>query len=185
MNFTYETPRLYIKVLNENYAPAVLDFLSRNCTVFEPYEAVKPAYYYTDKFQRTNLRLEYKAFIKSKYARFYVYKKDAPNTIIGTISFSNILKFPFCSGIIGYKFDKDYHHQGYATEAISCAIHAAFRDSDIHRLTAYVLPDNNSSICLLERIGFEFEGLCRKSICICGEYKDHLQYSIIDESNNI
>lgn len=181
MNFTYETPRLYIKVLNENYAPAVLDFLLKNRNVFEPYEVIKPAYYYTDKFQRTNLRLEYKAFLKSKYARFYVYKKDAPDTIIGTISFSNILKSPFNSGIIGYKFDKDHHHQGYATEAISCAIHAAFRDSDIHRLTAYVLPDNTSSIYLLERIGFEYEGLCRKSICICGEYMDHLQYSIINE----
>jgi ribosomal-protein-alanine N-acetyltransferase len=88
---------------------------------------------------------------------------------------------PFSSAMIGYKFDKNHHGYGYATEAVTCAIHNFFHDSDIHRLTAFVLPDNNKSVELLERIGFEYEGICRKSICICGEYKDHLQYSIIKD----
>lgn len=181
MNFTYETQRLYLKVLNENFAPAVLDFLYRNREIFEPYETAKPSHYYTEKFQRANLRLEYKAFLKSKYARFFVYKKDDANTIIGTISFSNILYAPFSCGIIGYKFDKQYQGHGYATEAMHCAVSAAFQDSDMHRLTAFVLPDNKRSAHLLKRIGFAYEGICRKSICICGEYKDHCQYAIIDE----
>ena len=90
MNFTYESERLYLKILNEEYTPFVLDFLYRNREVFEPYEVRKPDNYYSEKYQRATLKLEFDAFIKSNYARFYVFKKDEPNKIIGTISFSNM-----------------------------------------------------------------------------------------------
>lgn len=180
MNFTYETERLQLKILTENYAPAVLSFLSRNRDIFEPYEALKHKMYYTEVYQQKNLKLEYTSFLELRYIRFYVFEKGNGNDIIGTVSFSNILKSPYCSACIGYKFDHRFQHMGYATEAVTCAAFAMFRDAEFHRLEAYVMPKNLPSIKLLERIGFEYEGRSRELICVQGEYRDHLRYALIN-----
>ena len=179
MNFIYESQRLNLKILSSDKAEDVLNFLYKNRHTFEPYEAYKPDNYYTLAYQRDNLRCEFNSFKQLKYIRFFVFKKGNDNDIIGTISFSNILSHPFSSAFIGYKFDKDFLHFGYATEAVACAILAVFRDLDLHRIEAYVMPKNLSSIKLLERIGFENEGLCKKNICICGKYEDHLRYALV------
>ncbi len=182
MHFIYETQRLYLKVLTPDYAPAVLSFLYENREYFEPYETDKQDGYYTTKYQRNNLRMELQAFSKKKYIRFYVFKKGNDNDIIGTISFSNILPYPYSSASLGYKFDRHNLHMGYASEAVSCAVFSVFRDSVIHRIEAFVMPDNIPSIHLLDRIGFEYEGICKKSISICGQYKDHLRYALVKNS---
>lgn len=180
MNFIYETDRLQLKILTEDYAPAVLSFLKKNRDIFEPFETFKQNIYYTEIYQRRNLKLEYTSFLSLKYIRYYVFKKGNANDIIGTISFSNILKHPYSSACIGYKFDREYQHLGYASEAVTCAAFAAFRDAGFHRLEAFVLPENLPSVKLLERIGFDYEGLGRELICIQGEYKDHLRYALIN-----
>ena len=182
MNFVYESERLYLKVLNESYSEEVLRFLSSHKDYFDTFEALKPANYYTDKYIKSNLRVELKAFLNLLYVRFYVFKKDEPDTIIGTISFNNFIRSPFDCATIGYKFSPEHQGHGYACEAVSCATLAMFRDGDLHRIQAFVQPDNTPSIRLLENIGYIKEGLCRKSICIQGEYKDHLLYSIVNPS---
>lgn len=180
MNFTYESERLILKVLDKNHAPMVLDFLSENSEFFEPYEAEKPPNYYTLKYQSVSLRLEYNAFIKNSYARFYVFTKAEPDKIIGTVSFGNMRKFPFFSTSIGYKFSKAVWGNGYAAEAICCASNAIFKDGGFHRIEAFVLLDNLTSIKVLKNVGFEYEGIAKSSIRICGEYKDHVQYAFIN-----
>lgn len=180
MNFIYNTPRLQLKVVSEDFAPAVLKFLSENRQIFEPYETKKTDLYYTELYQQKNLKLEYKSFLEQKYMRYYVFKKGNDNEIIGTISFSNILKFPYSSAYIGYKFAQTYQHFGYATEAVKCAVFAAFRDANFHRIEAHVMPENTPSIHLLERIGFEYEGRSRALINIQGTYEDHLRYALIN-----
>lgn len=181
MNFTYESERLYLKVLNEDYAPLVLNFLFKNREEFQKFEAAKSPVYYTEKYQRSNLKLAFFSFTKLNYIRFYVFKKDDANTIIGTISFSNILRYPFSSACIGYKFDSDYQGQGFASEAIACASFAMFHDGGFHRIEAYVMPNNSRSAHALERVGYEYKGLARKSICICGTYEDHQRYALISD----
>ena len=58
MNFLYETPRLHLKVLNENHAADVLDFLQKNKAFFEPFEAQKKPSYYTLSYQTENLKAD-------------------------------------------------------------------------------------------------------------------------------
>ena len=50
---------------------------------------------------------------------------------------------------------------------------------NLHRLTAHIMPNNTASIHLVERIGFEREGIARKSALIRGIWEDHVIYSII------
>lgn len=179
MNFIYETKRLRLKILGPEHAPDVLAFLERNRHIFEPYETQKHPSYYTLLHQSDILQAEYNAFMSLKYIRYYIFKKQDESNIIGTVSFSNILPKPFCSCTIGYKIDASHQRMGYATEAISAATKAMFADFGIHRIEAYVLPDNIPSIKLLGSLGFADEGICHKCIQIQKEYKDHLRYSLI------
>lgn len=179
MNFIYETKRLYLKVLGPEHAPDVLSFLQKNRLIFEPYETQKHPSYYTLSHQSDILQAEYNAFLSLKYIRYYIFKKDDENAVIGTVSFSNILPKPFCSCTIGYKIDAAHQRMGYATEALLSATQAMFADFGIHRIEAYVLNDNIASMKLLDTLGFTNEGLCRKCIQIQKEYKDHYRYSLI------
>lgn len=184
MNYCYETERLKLKVITEDYAPIVLKFLTENRDIFEPYEPLKYDIYYTEEYQRHNLHAELAGFNKQQYYRFYVFLKDNENEIVGTISFSNIIGYPFCSANLGYKFAKKYQHNGYAFESICCALFAIFRDTNLHRINAYVMPNNEQSIRLLDRIGFVNEGVSRKCICINGQYEDHIHYGLLNLVKN-
>lgn len=178
MNLTYETDRLLLSVLDESYSIQVLAFLSRNRTYFDGFELAKADNFYTEDFQRRLLYEEYSMTLKKNRLRFYIFRKENPQRIIGTVSFGNF-RPSFQSCQTGYKLDPLYQHRGYATEALSAAVDIAARELRLHRITAYVLPDNIPSIRLLERLEFAWEGTARDYAMINGIWRDHLQYARI------
>lgn len=181
MKFEYETGRLSLKILQgstEN-ARMVLDFFVRNKDTFESHEAMRPENFYTLEYQKTLLNCEFNLCLKLTNIRFWVFLKEQPDRIIGTVSFRDIVRSIFDTCETGYKFDPDYWHRGFAYEALSCGISAMFEDLQLHRIEAYVMPDNIPSIRLLTRLCFQQEGLCRQSIRIQGIWQDHLQFALI------
>jgi ribosomal-protein-alanine N-acetyltransferase len=178
----YETERLILQIISPSYAEQVLGFYIDNIDIFEPYEPTRPDNFYTKTYQKTLLTCEYNAVIKLQNIRFWVFKKDDPDKIIGTVSFSNIQPYIYSSCNIGYKFDKSYHHQGFALEALNKLIEVIFYDYKLHRIKAYIMPNNIPSKKLIERAGFTLEGIARKNIFIRDIWEDHEQYSLINEN---
>jgi len=178
MLLQYETRRLILKVLGPDYANDVLRFYLRDRELFEQFEADRSPNFYTDGHQRTILQLEYGLTLKLAQVRFYVFLKDDPETIIGTVCLYDISN-SYSRAEIGYKFSSAYHHKGYATEAVEKLIDIAFSDLNLHRLCAHVQDDNIPSIRLLIGLGFEKEGICRDYLCLNGIWTDHLQYSLV------
>lgn len=175
----YETDRLILRILHENSAPQVLDFFQKNKAIFEYYEPERPFNFYTLEYQSALLKCEFKLICKMESLRFWIFSKEDPEQIIGTVSFQNILRSVYQSCLIGYKFDPLYWKHGYATESIIKAISVVFSEFHLHRIEALVLPDNKNSIRLLERLGFELEGLCHSCIFLKKRWTDHLRYSLI------
>ena len=85
MFFQYETPRLLLKVLRADCAPQVLDFYNRDKELFEMYEIDRVPDFYTVKHLQKVLRYEYNMAVKSQLFRFYVFQKENPCRIIGTV----------------------------------------------------------------------------------------------------
>ncbi len=185
MELTYETERLSLRILNESNSKMVLDFLWRNKEIFEPYETVKSGDYYTQEYQRKTLSTEFRQIAHFNYMRFYVFKKNYPDTIIGTVSFGNFLGEPYHSCALGYKFDLLFQHNGYAAEAIEKAVEVVFNEMNIHRIEAFIMPINQPSIRLINRLAFTFEGMSKELIRVNGEWKDHYRYArVIKKSDN-
>ena len=118
MFFQYETPRLLLKVLRADCAPQVLDFYNRDKELFEMYEIDRVPDFYTVKHLQKVLGYEYNMAVKSQLFRFYVFEKENPYRIIGTVCIHNIAPAFYGSCEIGYKFSSEFHHMGYATEAV-------------------------------------------------------------------
>lgn len=178
MLLRYETRRLILKILEPYYANDVLNFYLEDKELFEQYETDRSPNFYTVGHQHNILQVEYGLALKLQQIRFYVFLKDDPNHIIGTVSLYDISGV-YSKADLGYKFSSRFHHQGYASEAVEKLLDIAFIELCIHRICAHVQEDNTPSIRLLEGLGFEKEGVCRDYLCFRGEWKDHLQYSLL------
>ena len=178
----YQTERLLLKVLTPDYAEDVCEFLSANGPIFEKYEPTLPANYYTAEHQSVILSCEMKLALRTSSIRYYVFEKTNPDKIIGTVCLHDIKQSAYSCCEIGYKFDQNYWHKGYATEAVTMGVSIAFAALGLHRVYARVLPDNTASIRLLERISFAQEGVERQCVLINGIWQDHLRFSIINRN---
>lgn len=179
MSFEITTDRLILKVLDSAYAPMVLLFYENNRTLFEAFEPTRPQNFYTLDFQTAFMDYEYRDTIKGKTLRYYIFPKNDPDTLIGSVNFSNIVHGPFSHTSIGYKLDSSYHGFGYATEACRAAVEIIFSTYKIHRIEARIAPENIPSIKLIERLGFLCEGMEYKSIEVNGTFRDHCRYSLL------
>ncbi|MCI8992531.1 MAG: GNAT family N-acetyltransferase [Eubacterium sp.] len=184
MNYEYMTDRLVLKILDASYAQNALQFFTENRDIFEPFEPSKPENFYTYNYQRSLMTCEYQMALKLNFIRFWVFLKEDPDTVIGTVSYQNFFKTPYQKCQTGYRFDRRYWHNGYATEALDFANRIIFRELSIHRIEAYVMPENQLSIRLLERLNFIREGFCRSCINICGRWTDHYLYALLSEDIN-
>ena len=179
MLFEYETDRLILRIVKPDAAAQVLDFYLRDRELFEKFEPDRVPQFYTVEHQRTILKCEYNLAFRMQNIRFYVYLKDHPDVIIGTVCFHNICGSFYSSCEVGYKFSSLFWHYGYASESLKKGIQIMFDELNLHRITAYVLPDNAPSIRLLESRGFVLEGTARSYLLLHGYWRDHLQYSLV------
>ena len=83
---------------------------------------------------------------------------------------------------IGYKMDRMFQNKGYCSEAIRATIPIISTELGIHRFEALILPDNEPSIHMVKKLGFEYEGLLRDKIIINGKRLDHCMYSYLADN---
>ncbi len=176
----YETERLLLRVLNKEAAPKVLSFYEDNAEYFEPWEPKRSNNFYTLSYHRTLLTAEYNLIADSKLLRYWVFPKDHPEEIIGSICCQNLLREPYHSCSLGYKFSRSHQHQGYAAESVSKCLDILFNEYHMHRVDAFIMPDNVASLKLAERLGFVYEGTSRAYAKINGSWSDHMHYALIN-----
>ncbi len=81
---------------------------------------------------------------------------------------------------LGYWIAYNEWGKGYATESTSEMVKFAFRTMKLHRLEANHLVRNPSSGRVLEKIGFQYEGLLRESYLKDGIYEDLKYYGMLE-----
>jgi ribosomal-protein-alanine N-acetyltransferase len=85
---------------------------------------------------------------------------------------------------LGYRiYQPENWGKGYMTEAVSLVVAFLFETKTVDRVQATFLAGNEGSQQVLEKCGFQFEGILRKAIFHGGQIKDLHLYSILrDES---
>ena len=179
MNDTYSTQRLVLRILSPENAGLVTEFYRRNAEDFSLYEPINLTNARTVHYQRQILEYEQRYFRAGSMVRFYFFEKTSPFTVIGTVSFREIRHGQYSSCVFGYKMDKAFRRKGYCFEALSLTIELVAREFSLHRIYADVMPENTASISLLEKLGFQREGLPRETVYLSGQWRDHYLYSRI------
>jgi len=82
---------------------------------------------------------------------------------------------------IGCTLNKDFHYNGYATEAVRRIIDFLFIELKKHRIITSIDPNNEGSIRLVERIGFRKEAYFVESLFVNGTWADDLIYALIEK----
>jgi RimJ/RimL family protein N-acetyltransferase len=86
-------------------------------------------------------------------------------------------------GSFSYAIDvaADQRRRGYASEAVRLILRYYFDELRYQKATVTVHSDNEASIRLHERLGFQLEGRLRRTVFNHGRYLDMLYYGITVE----
>ena len=141
------TERLILKTLDEKSVDVVLTYYLKNRVFLAPWEPLRNEGFYTSDVQSVSLKLDREAQIRGDMIRFWIFLKDS-DEILGTVSFTNIIRGVLKSCYLGYKISQDHTGKGYMSEAVAAAITYAFKSLKLHRIEANIMPKNVASLKL-------------------------------------
>ncbi len=98
------------------------------------------------------------------------------NKLIGTAGF-NMISFINSRAEISYDLDPKFWGKGMMLRAIKAILRFADETLGVIRTQATVIIDNQRSINVLERCGFQREGYLKKYELVEGELKDYYMYA--------
>ena len=175
MNKYYETSRLILRTLNDTEGHYSLDYYNANRDFLAPYEPIRDDSFYQLNHHNRMTALEQTEMDQHKLLRLWIFLKDGSiQRPIGNLAFTNIVRGIFLNCFLGYKLDHRYLNQGYMTEALDKAIKVIFSEYGLHRIEANIMPRNQASLALTEKLGFYNEGLAKKYLQINGVWEDHI-----------
>lgn len=102
----------------------------------------------------------------------------------GTGAFLGIVGLENCIHLhkaceLGYWLRSDATRKGFMTEAVGQCLHFAFRYMGVHRLRVAAATDNHSSLRVIGRCGFHFEGIARQAEWCDQRWLDHAVFSLL------
>lgn len=162
-------------------AGAAADFHRRNRDFFAPYNPIREDAYFTEDYQRRLLQQEAEEWKQKRSFRFYLRLCSQPDRIIGLIGLNQVVWGAFLSCYLGYMLDEGCVNRGYMTMAVKLAVEFAFGQLGLHRIEANVMPRNLPSRRVLEKCGFENEGLSKAYLNIHGVWEDHIHMVRLNE----
>ena len=117
------------------------------------------------------------------------YKKDDPfkqyaieyeGNVVGSINIVTSKRHK--TGEIAYCLSQKYWRKGIMSEAIKLLVDYYFKNYELVRISAEAIEPNVASRKLLEKCGFELEGVLRKRyFCKTNKHEDAYVYAIINE----
>ncbi len=84
---------------------------------------------------------------------------------------------------LGYWLSEQFWGKGLMTLVVKAFCDFVFDNYDIHRIDAEVFADNVASRRVLEKSGFELEGVCRQKVYKDGRFMDEAVYAIIRDDS--
>ncbi|MCA0424937.1 MAG: GNAT family N-acetyltransferase [Proteobacteria bacterium] len=99
--------------------------------------------------------------------------------LVGGLTLGNIRRGAAQSGTIGYWMGVAHAGKGIMSRAVVAVSRLAFGPLRLERIEAACLPENAVSIHLLEKAGFQREGVARNFLAIAGNRRDHILFAML------
>ena len=170
------TPRVSVRPLEPNDAPALVRLLVANREFLAPFEPVRPDTHYTVAGQLERLaRLAEDRLADRGYSGAILEDGE----LVGTVTLAPIIRGAAQSATVGYWVAESSCGRGVATAAVRETTRIAFTDLDMHRVDSCTLIDNTASQRVLRTVGFAQVGHAPRYLHINGEWRDHLLFQLL------
>jgi len=179
---TLNTERLLLKEPTRDMIEEILHCLEENKNFHKPYEPIRPKKYYSHQYWE-NLISKIEENEKQEQG-LQLFLVNSVGSIIGSLSFSNIVRGVFQACYLGFSLAEKEQGKGLMQEALRASIQFMFTERNIHRIMANYLLDNLRSERLLMRLGFEKEGIAKEYLLINGKWQDHILTSLVNKNWN-
>ncbi|WP_240628466.1 GNAT family N-acetyltransferase [Bacillus salacetis] len=173
---------IYLKELSGQEVMELLRLQKDNKEFFEAFSMDRAAGFYTVEGQKERIR-QFARDKENDHAYHFGIYLSREDRLIGTINLFQVLRGSLQSAFIGYFLDHGHNGRGYATEAAKLIVQFGFAELRLHRIEAGVMPHNVGSIRVLEKSGFQKEGIARKNVRINGKWEDHQVLAIINPAD--
>ncbi len=114
----------------------------------------------------------------------FLFNKES-GKLLGGITVGHIRRGAAQCCMLGYWMGERHSGQGHMHAALSLVIHHIFTQLQLRRIEAACIPDNERSITLLEKAGFQREGLLRDYLKIDGRWREHVLMSLLATDLNM
>jgi ribosomal-protein-alanine N-acetyltransferase len=169
-----QTDRLRLVEVNEEHIQGLFDNFS-NPEVTK-YYGMEPM---TELAQAEKLVAHFRnSFLASRSMRWAMVRKE-DNRFAGTIGLNSLSK-GMKRAEIGFEIHPDFWRTGITSEAVKAVLHYSFTEMGLHRMGAVTFLDNVASIKLLEKHGFEQEGILRSYLFQDGQSHDARVFSVLN-----
>jgi len=146
-----------------------------------PWDPARDESFYTAAGQRLELDLDQRAWTAGSAFAFAVLDTSDDGRLIGRVALANVVRGPWQNATLGYWISADAGGRGHATRAVRLILRFAFEHAGLHRVQPAVIPRNERSIRVVERVGFRREGRAAKYLRINGVWEDHDIYALTAE----
>ena len=175
-----DTDNLRLAVLRKSEAARVAEYLQNNRDFHKQFSQTHTDDYFTVSTQKKYLAYDCNSFLEGNLVPLWISLKD-DNKIIGRVSFFNFAYGGMMSCACGYHLDKEHTGKGYMTEALKSAMAFVFDEYKMHRIEAFIVPENEPSLNLVKRVGFHYEGKRMSYMHINGRYRDHEAFYMLED----
>ena len=105
----------------------------------------------------------------------------AAGRLVGELTLSSVQRGPFQSAYIGYWVDQAQAGRGYVPEAVAVALAFAFDELELHRIEISIIPRNDRSHRVMQKLDLRAEGVALRYLQIDGVWEDHTRYAMTSE----
>lgn len=167
------TARTVVTLLQPAQAPLLQRYQAENREHLAHWEGLREEHFYSLKAARTRIDAALRSFAEGRDVRFAALDRDS-GELVALCAFSNIVHGLFQACHMGYSVACRHEGKGLMQEVAEAGIGYMFEVAGLHRVMANYMPANVRSARLLERLGFEREGLARAYLKIAGKWEDHV-----------
>ncbi|WP_173917191.1 GNAT family N-acetyltransferase [Halobacillus sp. Marseille-Q1614] len=171
--------KVYIRPLEVEDSKDMAVFQRDNRAFFEKFSMERGDEFYSEDTQRSRIKDFHEEMLKDDGYYFGIFKQE-DDQLAGTINLFQVLRGSLQGAFVGYFIDQKHNGHGFATEAVELIVEYAFKELQLHRIEAGVMPRNIASIRVLEKAGFHKEGIARKNVKINGKWEDHQMLALIN-----
>lgn len=171
-----QTPRLWLQPVDTSDAPELWAAINRSRATLEPW---LPWVHATTTLE-TSAHFAEACVVDWDHGRAlrFAIRERKTRALVGVVGLETCVHL-HRSCELGYWLHREATGRGLMTEAARATLRFGFEILGVHRVRVAAATDNHTSLAVIRRLGFHFEGIARHAEWCGGRWLDHASFGML------